>query len=253
MRLSLRGLVVLLAALALAALTARLGLWQLDRAAQKTALQQARQTQLALPVLTLPELARDTVAAGLQQHRSVILQGRWRGEHTIYLENRQMLGRPGFYAITPLQLDDGSSVLVQRGWLPRDLLDRTRTVAGAVALGRVQVSGRIALTPARLYEFSAAASGPIRQNLEIELFSRETGLPLRPVTVVQQDSPDAATDGLLRQWPLPSAGVEKHHGYAFQWFALSALTVGLYLWFQVLRPRHRKATEPTLPAGPDRS
>jgi surfeit locus 1 family protein len=31
--------------------------------------------------------------------------------------------------------------------------------------------------------------------------------------------------------------VGKHHGYAFQWFALSALIAGLYVWFQLLRPR----------------
>ena len=34
-------------------------------------------------------------------------------------------------------------------------------------------------------------------------------------------------------------GVEKHYGYAFQWFAMSALVLGLYLWFQWLRPRGR--------------
>jgi surfeit locus 1 family protein len=31
--------------------------------------------------------------------------------------------------------------------------------------------------------------------------------------------------------------VQKHYGYAFQWFALSALIIGLYAWFQLPRPR----------------
>lgn len=45
------------------------------------------------------------------------------------------------------------------------------------------------------------------------------------------------TDGLQRDWPQPAADVHKHYGYAFQWFALSALTLILYVWFQIIRPR----------------
>jgi cytochrome oxidase assembly protein ShyY1 len=32
----------------------------------------------------------------------------------------------GFLVLTPLRLADGGSVLVMRGWLPRDAQDRTR-------------------------------------------------------------------------------------------------------------------------------
>ena len=41
-----------------------------------------------------------------------------------------------------------------------------------------------------------------------------------------------ASEGLQRDWDAPDTGVDKHHGYAFQWFALCALLVGLYAWFQ---------------------
>ena len=242
--LKLRNAIVLLAAIAAAALTARLGVWQLDRAAQKTALQQAMQQQRALPPLPQAQLAREAAELPAQVHRSVRLQGRWLALHTVYLDNRQMNGRPGFYAVTPLQLDDGSAVLVQRGWVPRDLLDRTRVAAPPPPEGLVQMLGRIAPGPARLYEFDAAASGPIRQNLDLVAFARETGLALRPLAVVQEDDAASATtpsDGLLRQWPQPATGVEKHHGYAFQWFALCALIIGLYVWFQLIRPARRGA------------
>jgi len=40
--------------------------------------------------------------------------------------------------------------------------------------------------------------------------------------------------------------VSKHHGYAFQWFALCALVALLYLWFQILVPRRKRN-----PHGPD--
>jgi surfeit locus 1 family protein len=230
-------LLVLLAAVLAVALTARLGWWQLDRAAQKTALQTALDERRALPPLPADQLAASAAAAAAQHHRSISLSGRWLDERTVYLDNRQMNGRPGFYAVTPLQLADGTAVLVQRGWLPRDALDRTRVQAPALPPGPVQVVGRIAPAPGRLYEFDSAASGVIRQNLDLSAFALETGLQLRPLSLVQEETTPPLADGLLRQWPQPAVGVDKHHGYAFQWFALATLILGLYVWFQLIRPR----------------
>ena len=239
MRAAGRRWLVLAATVLAAALTARLGLWQLDRAAQKNALQAALESRRALPALPAAELARDAAAAPAQHHRAIVVEGQWLPALTVYLDNRQMNGRPGFFALTPLRLDDGSAVIVQRGWLPRDADERTRIVVAPLPPGRVQVRGRIAPGPARLYEFAAAASGPIRQNLDLDAYARETGLRLRPLTLVQEDGAAPGTDGLLRQWPRPAADVHKHYGYAFQWFSLAALIVGLYVWFQIIRPRRR--------------
>jgi surfeit locus 1 family protein len=244
MRLSAGQWVVLAAALLGVAVTARLGAWQLDRAAQKTQLQAALDERRALPPLALQELAVDAEAAAAQHHRRTTLAGHWVAEATVYLENRQMQGRPGFFVVTPLQLDDGTAVLVQRGWQPRDLLDRTRVVLPPTPAGRVQVGGRIAPPPARLYEFDGQASGPIRQNISLDEFGREWRLLLRPLSLLQLDDAVVATastpDGLLRDWLAPATGVHKHYGYAFQWFALSALILGLYVWFQLIRPRHKR-------------
>ncbi len=232
---------VLVAALAGTAVTARLGVWQLDRAAQKNALQAALDARRALPPLPAAELADTPGATDAQLHRAVALDGRWVAEGTIYLENRQMNGRPGFYVVTPLRLADGSAVLVQRGWLPRDAQERTRLTPPATPAGPAHIDGRVAPPPGRLYEFDAAASGPIRQNLDVGALARETGLRLRPLSVVQEDRQGAPADGLLRQWPAPAADVHKHYGYAFQWFALATLISGLYVWFQLVRPRLRRA------------
>ncbi len=231
-----RAWVVLAAALLLAALTARLGWWQLDRADQKNRAQQALSERRALPPLPAAALALQPADAAAQHGRLITLQGRWQPALTIYLENRQMDARVGFYAVTPLLLDDGTAVLVQRGWLPRDQADRTRIVAPPAPEGRAMVQGRIAPGPGRIYDFAGAASGPIRQNLPIEAYARETALSLRPVSVVQEDGPMAPQDGLLRHWPAPAADVQKHYGYAFQWFALSTLTIALYAWFQIIKP-----------------
>jgi surfeit locus 1 family protein len=197
----------------------------------------------ALPPLSAAELALDARQAEAQHWRRVRLQGRWRPEATLYLDNRQMHGRPGFFVLTPLLLPAGDAVLVQRGWIPRDAAQRTRLQPIDTPAGEVSLEGRVAPPPSHLYEFAAAASeaGPIRQNVELAALGREWRLALRPLSVQQLPAATAPADGLLRDWPLPAVDVGKHHGYAFQWFALSALITGLYVWFQLLRPRRRRA------------
>jgi surfeit locus 1 family protein len=236
----LRRTVVLVAAIVAVAVTARLGIWQLDRAAQKTALQRAIDERAALPALAVDALATSAGAAPAQHHRRIVLRGTWVREHTVALENRQMAQRPGFFVVTPLRLADGSAVLVQRGWLPRDAQDRTRLAPVRDDEGELELVGRIAPPPARLYEFDPSARGRIRQNLDLESFARETGLALRPLSILQLDSPAFEGDGLRREWALPAVDVHKHYGYAFQWFALAALITGLYVWFQLVQPRRRR-------------
>lgn len=229
-------IVILLAALAASAGTARLGLWQLDRAAQKNALQSALDTRRALPPITQEALARDEATATAQHHRNVTLHGQWMKASTLFLENRQMNGRVGFYVLTPLALDDGTAVVVQRGWLPRDANERMRVTAPSLPAGEVQLVARIAPTPARLYELGAAASGVIRQNLDLASYAQEIGRPLRPLSVLQLSATGGIEDGVQRDWPQAASDVHKHYGYAFQWFALAALIVALYVWFQLISP-----------------
>lgn len=230
-----RRLVVLLVTIAGMALTARLGAWQLDRAAQKLALQHDIDERAKLPVLAAGDLG---ASAQSLLHRRVALHGRWLENATVYLDNRQMNGRPGFFVVTPLVIQGGEAVAVQRGWLPRDVNDRTRLPAVATPPGEVEVRGRIAPPPARLYEFEGAASGAIRQNLDLAAYAGEIGVRLPPLSVMQEEGPE---DGLARQWLRPAVDVQKHYGYASQWFALCALMAGLYVWFQLLRPRLRRS------------
>lgn len=229
-----------IAALAAALVTARLGWWQLSRAAEKTALNAAIEKQADRPALQrADELPADEAAARTLHHRSVALRGRWSPVHTVYLDNRQMNGKPGFFVVTPLVLADGRAVLVQRGWQARDFIDRARVAAVPTPDGEVTVSGRLAPPPARLFEFDGGASGPIRQNLDLASFAAETGLKLLPLSILQRD-PVQPADALLREWPSPLVGVDRHHGYAFQWFGLSALIVILYVWFQLIQPRRQR-------------
>ncbi|MBC8057296.1 MAG: SURF1 family protein, partial [Rhizobiales bacterium] len=211
-----RKAVIVAATLVGVAVAANLGAWQLRRAAQKIALQDALESRAKLSALTASELARTPAALEPQQHRAVRLRGQWLPQRNVFLENRQMNGRVGFYLVTPLQLEGRpEAVLVQRGWVPRDLRDRTLLPAIATPAGMVDVEGRIAPPPARLYEFAPSPVGLIRQNLDLGDYTRETGLPLAPLSVLQADSPSTAGDGLLRDWPHPAVDVQKHYGYAF--------------------------------------
>ena len=232
--LSRSGWLVFAAALLGASLTARLGLWQLDRAAQKLTLQAAVEAEAQRPALGNAELGGDHFL-----HRHVALRGSWIAEHTVWLDNRPMDGRVGFFVVTPLRLtgrDD--AILVQRGWAPRNQADRNQLPPLTTPSGEVEIAGRLAASPSRLYELGEGSAGAIRQNLDVAAFGAETGLKLLPLTVVQTAA--NADDGLLRHWPAPALGLHKHYGYAFQWFALCALILVLYVWFQLVRPRIRR-------------
>jgi surfeit locus 1 family protein len=237
-----RAIIVLLATIAGVALTARLGFWQLDRAAQKVAIQAQIDARRSQPPLDAATLADTPQAADSQHQRRAALRGRWIAARTVFLDNRQMNGMPGFFVVTPLQLDGrAAAVLVQRGWVPRNFRDRAALPAVPTPGGPVEVEGVVAPPPSRLYQFSNEASGPIRQNLPLDAYARETGLALLPLSVLQSDSAGTRGDGLQRRWPAPELDVSKHYGYAFQWFAMAALMVGLYVWFQLLRPARRHA------------
>lgn len=230
--------VVTLAALALMALTASLGFWQLGRAEQKQALAatiEARMAQAPLTGAELTVLRPSADGPDVRLHRPARLRGVWVAEATVFLENRPMNGRAGFWVLTPLRLTEGQGVvLVQRGWAPRDFQDRRRLPQVPTPPGEVEVLGRLAPPPSKLYEPGPAEPGPIRQNIDMAELAHETGLALFDLSLLQTA---AADDGLLRDWPRFSTEVPKHHGYAFQWFGLCALTGLLYVWFQLILPR----------------
>jgi surfeit locus 1 family protein len=222
------------AAVLVFATTFSLGQWQLRRAAHKVALHTAIETQKQLPTLTNAELPLGKDMTGVL-HRKVKLEGTWVQGQTLFLDNRPMSEKVGFWVTTPLRLAGSEQVLlVQRGWVPRDFINRARLPEIATPSGVVSVTGRIAPPPSKLYEFKGIETGPIRQNVDISALSLVSGLALLDVALLQTQG--QADDGLLREWAAPNLGVERHYGYAFQWFSLAALVLGLYLWFQLINP-----------------
>ena len=214
-----------------------LGVWQLDRAAQKEALQAAMQAQAGKPPLDNVQVMV-LAGQGRMHERGVLyhpvrLSGRWLSDQTVYLDNRQMEAKDGFFVLTPLRLEpQGQVVMVQRGWVPRNFQQREQVPEVQTPVGLVLVEGDIALAPSKLYAPGAPGEGPIRQNLDLDQYRSQTGLPIEAFTVRESGPP---SQGMRRQWPVINFGIEKHYGYAFQWFALSLLIAGLYLWFQIFR------------------
>lgn len=235
-----RRLLVLLVTALSAGLTASLGFWQLGRADQKLQIEADLLAKTAEPPLHNSDLSQ-AEAMTPWINRQARFTGEWVTQATVFLDNRQMDGRQGFYVVTPLRLSgDGRWLLVQRGWVPRDFQDRSRLPKVPTPEGVVSVSGRIAASPSRVYALGDGDNGAIRQNLDVSAFAREHGSSVLEGTLVQlAPADDAMPDGLLRNWPAVASNVQKHYGYAFQWFGLCALILFLYVWFQFISPHRR--------------
>ena len=229
--------VILLATLLVSGITAKLGFWQLGRAQTKEALNAITVARQLEPALRNDDLASGVVPEDWMQ-RSADLDGQWLPQFTVYLDNRSMKSQTGFFVLTPFQLSNGPVLLVQRGWVARDRARSDFLPPVPTPQGKVTLQGRVVPSPSKLMELGAPAPvkegfNLLRQNIDLQEFGLETKLPM--LATLQQTND--ASDGLLREWPKSISGADKNRGYAFQWFALSALTLILFAWFQVWKKR----------------
>jgi surfeit locus 1 family protein len=242
---------IFIVAIACMGITASLGVWQLRRAAYKEQLAEAisnKNTQVAGTNKALNAIDLVALKQNDWLHRRVQLQGRWLHEHTVFLDNRPMQvarsQRVGFYVATPFAIEGGNRVIwVQRGWIARDFQDRSRLPTLPESSDLIIIQGRLVSQISRVYEMKSVAPNPpgtgvsrIWQNLPVIHFDSKVMLPM----AMLQTAPDLGNDPLLREWPAADTGVAKHYGYAFQWFALSALILVLYVWFQLISPRSKR-------------
>jgi len=238
-----------LAAVAVVALTVALGNWQLRRAEDKAQLQLQRDEALARAPLAIGTGLLDAAAT---DGKRVSIEGRFDEARTVFLDNRTRQGVAGFHVLTPMRIEASPSageavryVLVLRGWIARDVAERTRLPPLRTPAGLQRIEGlAIAELPQPIV---LGASGPepgaadpsarIWQHLSMPDYARWSGLPMQPVLVRQTAELD---DGLARDWVQPASGVDRHRGYAVQWYAMAAVTAGLWLWL-TLRGRRKRA------------
>src|SRR5262245_42691182 len=161
-----------------------------------------------------------SLAAHLQR---IVVHGEFMPQHNVLLDDKVRHGRAGYEVVTPLRLAEGVHVLVNRGWVeapPR----REEIPVVATPAGRVRVEGVMLERLPQPLKLAEPAKTRVRQHLDLKEFAVETGMPLQAF-VIEQHS--ALADGLSREWARPDAGIEKHQGYALQWYSLAALAVAL--------------------------
>ncbi|HZD26895.1 MAG TPA: SURF1 family protein [Alphaproteobacteria bacterium] len=208
-----------------------LGTWQVQRLHWKESLIAEREAQLAAPPAELPGFS-DAVADRLA-HRRFVVRGVFLHHKTLLLGARAVGGVPGMELLTPLKLDDGRILMVNRGWVP------------------MQARGRAAREET-LPEEPVAMTGILRPPAtgnwftpepdlkaghwfayDVAAMARFLQLPLQPA--VLEALPDAEPG------PLPLARtaevnlVNHHLQYAITWFALAAVLIVIYALYHLQR------------------
>ncbi len=212
-----------IAALLAVMLTVSLGNWQRGRAAEKQLVQDQLLARGTLPPFSLSgnELSAESLV-----FRRVVAQGIFEPRSQIFLDNKSHQARVGVHVITPLRLVGSDRIiLVNRGWLARPR-DYPAMPALAAPSGVVNVSG-LAVTPIkRFLELTDnTAQGSLWQNLTLERAQSHLGEPVMALMLQQ----DPVAEGLAPVKETPEAGIDKHRGYAFQWYALATLVILLWL------------------------
>ncbi len=214
------------------------GFWQLDRAAEKRALEARFAAGGTEPALT--RLVTD--GEGLtQRYAALQLAGRYDPDHQVLLDNLSYGGRPGYQVLTPF-LTDAGTVLVNRGWIPaagdRSVLPDIR-VDGNVR----ELAGRIERLPRPGIQLAAtrpSASDPWPRRLlfptTVEL-AAQIGTPLRDFQLLLDAR---AVDGFVRDWHPGGMVSERHLAYAVQWFGLALTVVVIYVVLVIRNNRKQK-------------
>lgn len=225
------GIVGTIVALLVALACIRLGFWQLDRREQRRARNAAVAERMHAPPTVVRGPAADT--AGLL-YRTVEVAGEYDHEHSFVRPGRTHAGRRGVHLYTPLRLDGGGAVLVNRGWLPSpDGI--TADVTPFSRPGRVQVRG-LALPIGGAPAGDDAEAGPsalagdtfprVWYHLDADRLERRLGYPILDFYV--QRLPESDTAELPAPIEPPELDAGPHLSYAIQWFSFA--TIALVGW-----------------------
>lgn len=220
-------LIPFVATVLVAALGILAGQWQTGRAEQKQQIENAMAAQAAAAPL---QLSAGTSLADATEYRRVVLTGEFISEWKLYLENRPQQGVAGFHVLTPFRLSGSDRhVLVARGWLPRNPMNRTELPKFETPEGKVTIEGRIRQNPGKVMQLGddvPVLPGSFVQNITVQQFEQAARLDMLPFLVEQTSE---TNDGLARAWTIPSSGIDKHRGYAFQWYGLALMAVVFFI------------------------
>lgn len=204
----------------------RLGVWQLDRAEHKRHVAESLTQSSSFPPLAL---LQDNDAA--TPYYSVSLNGHFETGRQLLLDNQVLAGVAGYEVLTALQLADGNLYLINRGWLaghpgslpewetPTGQLTLKGVIAPHAAAG-MRMGEAVVATADTPSGWPKVVNYPSLEELEA-LFEQ----PVSPYTLwLDADEPH----GFERDWQPQELTVEKHLGYAFQWFALALAVLVMF-------------------------
>ena len=252
--------------LALLVTMINLGLWQLRRLDQRLERNDLIEQRSAEPSLPVEELAAslgiavgsDGVAGSAPvaqaEYRPTSAVGRYLASEEVVVRNRSLAGSPGVWVLTPLLLEDGSVLIVNRGWVRQTSADASLRPPAPAADGQVEVSGIVRLGETRR---GLGVADPSEGRLEslarvdVRRYAEQLDLDVYPFYLQlesQEPSPDEFPVFLQR----PSLDSGPHLSYALQWFVFSTIAaVGypLVLW-RLHRRRFVPAAEPSSQSDP---
>jgi surfeit locus 1 family protein len=252
-----RWLVGTIIAVLLIVLFVNLGFWQLRRLDEKRDRNAAIEDRSSRPVQPLDEVvdaeARFDEVGGLV-YRRVSARGRYDAEGEVRIRSRSLDGRPGLWVVTPLRLDDGDALVVNRGFVP------ISTDVPAPPRGDVEVTGLLFATQERQGIGPRDPAGgvlPELSRLDLDRLQQQYGPDLYPVWLqLQRQDPPVDEDALPVLLPEPEQDEGPHLSYAVQWFLFA--TIGAVGWPLLLRraaaddERRRRREAAESDAGADR-
>ena len=210
-----------------AALCVRLGIWQLDRLAQRRAFNQQVETMRAMPAL---DLNREVPAdVSKMEWRPVRVQGQYDFANQVALRNQYYAGQYGYHLLTPLRFGPSDAILVDRGWIPADGNSTPQDWQKYNVTGEVSLAGQLRLgqTKPRFGGVADAvpASGTkldLWNNADVERISRQFPYPVLPVYIQPNVDPNDSEPPIPSQ-PTLDLSEGPHFGYAIQWFTFATI------------------------------
>src|SRR4051812_14956271 len=205
--------------LLVAAVCARLGVWQVSRLRERRAANAVALAARAAPSMQLEGRGLDLGSI----NRRVMVRGRYDHAHDIVLRGREYRGVPGVEIVSPLLPQGGdTAILVNRGFLPAP--DAVTADPHTVReTGVVQVEGIV-------LALDSSRGAPLRRGglitwarLDRGAIGKALPYPVAPVYIRQP--PDSALASFPRRLEAPSLDDGPHLSYAIQWFAFSIIAV----------------------------
>lgn len=229
--------------------------WQLHRLEDKQAINAsivAARTAQTQPVdAVLPATAKTNPTAR-DEWRRVSVTGTYLADEIVLQRGRTNQGEVGFEMLVPLQSDEGSVVLVDRGWVQAPPEADKLPALPDIPSGQLTVTGWVRLSASDTGSTTTLVSiqgTPTVRAISTGRLAAQLSLPLRGGYVVaREESPKPA--GTITRAGLPDLDEGPHLSYAVQWYLFSVMTLVGFGVFARREARDRRAAE-LGPADPD--